>query len=78
MALGANSERKNTPLPASLAVELHSALSVEIKSYYELYVLLADLKADEEDSLLGEALGARLRRSLDRICLLLGMLYPDG
>jgi len=67
-----------TPLPASLEGELYGALSSEIRDYYTRCVWRADLAALAEGSLLDEALGGRLGRSLDRICLLLGVLYPDS
>ncbi len=67
-----------TPLPASSKDGLNGALSSEIHNYYTHYIWRADLAALTDGSLLGEALAARLSRSLDRICLLLGVLYPGG
>jgi hypothetical protein len=66
------------PLSPSSGRELHQALSAEICGYYNLYALRADLHEDKGSSLLAEAIGVRLCRSLDRICLLLWLLYPDG
>jgi hypothetical protein len=67
-----------SPLPPTLGKELYDSLLAEIRDYYRLYVLHCDLQEAEHISLLGEAIGMRLCRSLDRICLLLRILYPDG
>jgi|PlaIllAssembly_1097288.scaffolds.fasta_scaffold05372_2 HEAT repeat protein len=66
----------NWQVGTQLKDELRGALSSEIRGYYQRYVWRADLAALADGALLGEALGRRLDRSLDHICLLLRMLYP--
>jgi len=69
---------RKCPLSPSLCKELGPALLAEIREHYRLCVLRADLQDVEESSLLGEAIEARLRCSLDRICLVLRLLKPEG
>ncbi len=66
------------PLPASFHAGLQEALTEEIREYYTRLVWKADIGADGDDVLLVEALEDRLRRSLDRICSLLALLFPDA
>jgi Cyclic nucleotide-binding domain len=61
-------------LPASV---LREALLAEIRRSYAWVVLREDVAAEGADVLLAEAINTRLRRALDRIFVLLGLLAPD-
>jgi hypothetical protein len=56
---------------------LYAAMLDELRCVYEWYVMRADLHAGEMDSLLDEALHARMDRALDRLFALLDVCYPD-
>jgi hypothetical protein len=66
------------PLAPACRRKLEDALSCEIREYYTLRVWQADIGTEAVDRLLRETLGNRLSRSMDRICVLLGLLHPDA
>jgi hypothetical protein len=66
------------PLHPDCRKDLEDALSAEIRGHYALLVWQSDIGVAADGSLLGEALVVRLGRSLDRICLLLDLLYPHA
>jgi AAA family ATP:ADP antiporter len=65
------------PFSSTVHKELHEELMGEIRNYYTLVVWHADLCPEADSSLIDEALRLRERGCLDRICLVLGLLYPD-
>ena len=65
------------PLSPSVHKDLHEGLIEEICNYYALSVWRADVRQEAEGSLIDEALRSRSNSCLDRICLSLGLLYPD-
>jgi hypothetical protein len=59
------------------AAALRAAILAEMRDYYALYVLRADLEAAEDRQLWSDTLGERMGRVLDRAFWLLSVLYPD-
>lgn len=65
------------PVSPAVQKEAHEALTREICRFYTFAIWHADLCPEADNSLLDEALRSRARGCLDRICRLLGVLYPD-
>jgi HEAT repeat protein len=65
------------PFVPAVHKELHEVLLREICGYYRFVIWHADLCPEDEDSLIDEALHSRARSCLDRVCLVLSLLYPD-
>jgi len=56
---------------------LDGRIMVELRRCYELKVWHADIREQDKDGLLGDAINERIERAIDRIFFLLAIRYPE-